>query len=161
MKELAEKDHEKAIFWCQEFLKIFPKSYSMKCILAYTYRCINNYEQACKYLDEAINLKSKNPAAYYIYGEIYFRQEKYHQTINKLRHLDGDFKNLNLINLIVGVSYLFLINYKLALNYFDNVLQNDPDNYICLKYYVYIHEKKGNYLSALEILDKLLSINRD
>src|SRR6266542_4715740 len=146
MKELAEKNHEKAIFWCQEFLKIFPKSYSIRCILAYIYRCINNYEQACKYLDEAINLKPKNQIAQYIYGEIYFRQEKYEQAIIKLEDLNGNFKNLNLI---VGFSYLFCYNYYHALNRYNITLQNNPNNInnlLYFKYYAYIHEKKGNYL---------------
>ncbi len=121
-------------------------------------------KQAYKYLDEAIGLKSKNSVAHYIYGEIYFRQEKYEQVLYKLRYLDGDFKN---INLIIGVSYLFAgyynnyIDYFFASNYFDNVLLNDPNNFLYLKHHAYIHEKKGNYLSALEILDKLLSINQN
>ena len=33
IKELADKNYEKAILSCQEYLKIFPKSYTMKCIL--------------------------------------------------------------------------------------------------------------------------------
>jgi len=155
MKELAEQNYEKAIFWCQKFLKKFPKSYSMRCILAYTYRCVNNYDQAYKYLDEAINLKPKNQIAQHIYGEIYFRQESYGQSIERLRHLDRNFTSLNLM---VGFCHLFCTNYDIALYYFDIVLQNDPKNYPCLKNCAYIHEKKGNYLNALEILDKLLSI---
>ncbi len=30
----------------KEFLNFFPKSYSLRCILACIYMCLNNYEQA-------------------------------------------------------------------------------------------------------------------
>jgi len=63
LKELDGKNYEKAEYWCKEFLKTFSKSYSIRCILAYTFRCLNNYKQAHLYLDEAIGLKRKNPIA--------------------------------------------------------------------------------------------------
>jgi hypothetical protein len=37
----------------------------------YIYRCLNNYEQAHLYLEEAVNLNSKRPIAYFICGEIF------------------------------------------------------------------------------------------
>ena len=36
---------------------MFPKSYSIRCILAYAYRCLNKYDDALFYLKEAINLE--------------------------------------------------------------------------------------------------------
>src|SRR5688572_25562464 len=84
MKELDEKNYEKAEYWCKEFLKTFPKSYSMRCILAYIYRCLNDFKQAHLYLDEAIYLKEKNPTAYFIRGEIFFRQNEYTKATNNL-----------------------------------------------------------------------------
>jgi hypothetical protein len=57
MKELNEKHYLKAESLCKEFLDFFPKSYSLRCILAYIYRCLKNYEQAYSYSKEAINLK--------------------------------------------------------------------------------------------------------
>ena len=38
---------------------------------------------------------------------------------------------------------------------------NDSNNYICLKYCAYIYEIQKEYSKALNILDKLLSINKD
>ena len=52
-KELIEKNYEKAKYWGVEFLKAFPNDYSIKCILAYIYRCFNDYKQAHLYLYEA------------------------------------------------------------------------------------------------------------
>ena len=69
---MEEKNYNTALSACQEFLEIFPKSYTMKCILSYIHRCLNNYKQAHLYLDEAIGLKRKNPIAWYIRGEIFF-----------------------------------------------------------------------------------------
>ncbi|POG79589.1 hypothetical protein GLOIN_2v1472338 [Rhizophagus irregularis DAOM 181602=DAOM 197198] len=85
IKEINEKHYEKAESLCKEFLNFFPKSYSLRCILAYIYRCLNNYEQAHLYLEEAINLNHKKPVAYFIYGEIYFRQNKYNEAIDNLK----------------------------------------------------------------------------
>src|ERR1043166_2022339 len=78
LEELNDKNYEKAALGCKELLKIFPKSYSIRCILAYTYRCFNKYDDALfYYLKEAIDLKEKNPIAWYIRGEIFFRQNDY------------------------------------------------------------------------------------
>ncbi|CAI2174864.1 16799_t:CDS:2 [Funneliformis geosporum] len=159
VSKLSEKNYDQAIFWCQKFLEKFPKSYSMRCILAYTYRFINNYKQAHLYLNEAIRLKPKKQIALYIRGEIYFRQKRYEEAIECLKNEDS--KNLNLI---VGFSYLICGGYHYwyaALRIFNSVLKNDPKNYLCLKYCVYANEKQGHYLNALTILDILLSINKD
>ncbi|PKK57391.1 hypothetical protein RhiirC2_798112, partial [Rhizophagus irregularis] len=67
INEINEKHYKKAESLCKEFLNFFPKSYSLRCILAYIYRCLKNYKQAHFYLKEAINLKPKEPIAYLIY----------------------------------------------------------------------------------------------
>ncbi len=72
IKELSDNNYEKAILRCQEYLKNFPKSYTMRCILAYTYRCLNNYEQALIYLNEAIELKKKIIQLHGIFVEKFF-----------------------------------------------------------------------------------------
>ncbi|POG79546.1 uncharacterized protein OCT59_006390 [Rhizophagus irregularis] len=84
IKELNKKQYEKAESLCKEFLNFFPKSYSLKCILAYIYRCLNNYEQAHLYLNEAINLKPRRPIAYLIRGEILFWQNDYETAVDNL-----------------------------------------------------------------------------
>ncbi|CAB5204154.1 unnamed protein product [Rhizophagus irregularis] len=84
IKELNKKQYEKAESLCKEFLNFFPKSYSLKCILAYIYRCLNNYEQAHLYLNEAINLKPRRPIAYLICGEILFWQNDYETAVDNL-----------------------------------------------------------------------------
>ncbi|PKY55521.1 hypothetical protein RhiirA4_475038, partial [Rhizophagus irregularis] len=66
IKEINEKNYEKAESLCKEFINFFPKSYSLRCILAYIYRCLNNYEQAHLFLKEAIDLNPKRPVAYFI-----------------------------------------------------------------------------------------------
>ena len=84
MKELSEKNYERAEYWFKELLKTFPKSYSIRCILGYTYRCLKKYDEALLYLKEAINLKENNPVAWYICGEIFFRQHNYQKAIDDL-----------------------------------------------------------------------------
>src|SRR5204863_8250740 len=85
LKELNGKHYEKAESLCKEFMNFFPKSYSLRCILAYMYRCLENYEQAHLYLKEAINLKPKEPIAYFIRGEIFFWQREYEEAIYHLK----------------------------------------------------------------------------
>ncbi|CAG8489732.1 550_t:CDS:2 [Funneliformis caledonium] len=164
MKELTGKNYERAIYWCKEFLKKFPKHYCIRCILGYIYRCLYNYEQAHVYLNEAIDIKPKNPIAYYINGEIYYRQRNYSMAIEFiLKSIDYKIK-MNNLNIILGSSYIFGISYKdcynHALNNFNVVLKKDSNHYLSLKNCAFIYRKQEDHQKALEILDKLLTINR-
>ncbi|GET57397.1 hypothetical protein GLOIN_2v1812174 [Rhizophagus irregularis DAOM 181602=DAOM 197198] len=62
---------------------------------------------------------------------------------------------------MIGISYYKNNNNKDALKYFDIVLQNDPNNHLCLKYCAYIYEKKKIFSNTLKMLGKLLSINEE
>ncbi|EXX58129.1 Sti1p [Rhizophagus irregularis DAOM 197198w] len=166
IKEIGEKNYEKAESLCKDFLNFFPKSYSLRCVLAYIYRCLGNYEQAHFYLDEAIKLNGKNSIAWYIHGEMYFRENMYGRVIDYLRYRES---NINKQYIILGNSYLFESenNYKESENYrnkaienFGVALRNYPNNYLCLKNCAYVYEKQENYLNTLEMLDRLLSINK-
>ncbi|GBC07929.1 hypothetical protein RclHR1_00780009 [Rhizophagus clarus] len=161
LKELKGKNYTKAEHCCNEILKIFPKSYSLRCILAYIYRCLNMYEKAHLYLDEAIKLKEKFPIAHFLRGEIFYRQNEYEKAID---HLDKSLSykaKINNLYVISGNSYLFTKKYELALIQYNIALKNDPNYYACLKNCAYSYEKQGDYLNALETLDKLLNINKD
>ncbi|PKK71902.1 hypothetical protein RhiirC2_777850 [Rhizophagus irregularis] len=159
IKELDVRNYKNAEHWCKEFLKTFPASYSMKCILAYTYRCLNNYKQAHLYINEAIKLKGKKSIVWYIRGEIHFRQCNYYDAIRDLKSSINYKAKINNIYMVLGISYHNINNNKVALKNFDIVLQNDSTNYLCLKYCAYIYEKQERYLDTLKMLDKLLSIN--
>ncbi|RGB38008.1 hypothetical protein C1646_779952 [Rhizophagus diaphanus] len=159
IKELNEKRYEKAESLCKEFLNFFPKSYSLRCILAYIYRCLNNYEQAHFYLKEAIDLNPKRPIAYFIRGEIYFKENDYSEAIYNLNQSLGCKAKINNIYIIIGNSYSHYSKYHAAILYYDIALKNDPDNYLCLKNCAYIYGKQKDYLNALMVLDKLLNIN--
>ena len=177
-KGLAERNYEKAEYCCNEFLKTFPRDYSIRCILAYIYRCLNDYNQAHLHLDDAISLRPKNPIAYFIQGEILFREKMYDAAVDALnRSITYEFK-LNNLNLILG-NILFYQEYTLnadvmeqaedvikqkfnsALEKYKIVLQNDPNNYLCLRNCAYIYENQKNFLRALRILKKLLKINEN
>src|SRR3954469_25146064 len=133
----------------------------MRCILAYAYRNLNNYKQSHLYLNEAIKLKITNPIAYYLRGEIYFRQNKYHNAIVDLN--TSVFLKLKVNNLFVILGNIYLVEEQLhrALENYNLVLHNNPNNYICLKLCAYIYYYQGKHSSALEMLDKLLSINQE
>ncbi|PKK67669.1 TPR-like protein [Rhizophagus irregularis] len=162
IKELNEKHYEKAETLCKEFLNLFSKSYSLKCILAYICRYLNNYKQAHFYLEEAIVLNPKRPVAYFIRGEIYFSQSNYSEAIYNLKKSLDCKAKVNNLYIILGNSYLHyscVNHYDMAMEYYDIALKNDPNNYLCLKNCAYIYENQGDYLNALMILDRLLNIN--
>ncbi|GBC18443.2 hypothetical protein GLOIN_2v1812174 [Rhizophagus irregularis DAOM 181602=DAOM 197198] len=109
----------------------------------------------------SIELKGKKPNAWYIRGEIHLRQGNYNDAV---RDLIASIKyNAKIANLymMIGISYYKNNNNKDALKYFDIVLQNDPNNHLCLKYCAYIYEKKKIFSNTLKMLGKLLSINEE
>jgi tetratricopeptide (TPR) repeat protein len=168
IKELNEKHYEKAESLCKDFLNFFPKSYSLRCILAYIYRCLKNYEQAHLYLKEAINLKPKEPIAYLIREEVFFWQNEYKEAANYLeKSVDCKAKIKNL-HIILGNNYLLNNYYEEAEENYNIALKNDPNNYLCLKNCAFSICKKSNYYilynsysNALAKLDKFLNINNE
>ncbi|PKC02216.1 hypothetical protein RhiirA5_454560 [Rhizophagus irregularis] len=168
IKELEEKNYEQAILKCKEYVEKFPKTYTMRCILAYAYRNIHYYEKANLYLNEAIKLKKKNPIAYYIRGEIFFRQGQYELAIFDL-NTSINYKFKNNVSIILGNSYFLKAenqekhqekdnDYNCALKNYNITLKDNPSNYLCLKNCAYIYANQENYLNALDMLNKLLAI---
>ncbi|PKY50801.1 TPR-like protein, partial [Rhizophagus irregularis] len=150
---INEKNYEKAESLCKEFINFFPKSYSLRCILAYIYRCLNNYEQAHLFLKEAIDLNLKRSVAYFICGEIFFRQNKYDEAIDNLKKSIIYKAKINNSYILLGNSYLLCKHYDFISNYYTEAvenyniaLKNDPNNYLCLKNCAYAYEMKRDYL---------------
>jgi tetratricopeptide (TPR) repeat protein len=158
-ESLEEKNYKNSEHLCKEFLKTFPRSYSMRCILAYTYRCLNNYEQAYLYINKAIKLKEKKPIAWFIRGEIQFKQGNYIDAIRDLTSSIYYNAKINNLYTLLGISYYKNNNDVHALKYFDYMLENNPNDYLCLRYCAYIYEKQGKYIDTLKVLNKLLSID--
>jgi tetratricopeptide (TPR) repeat protein len=173
IKELEEKNYGKAVLICKEYLKNFPRSYNMRCILAYAYRNLDSYKLAFFYLNEAIKLKRKNPIAYCIRGEIFFIQNIYEYAIFDLNISISYKLKVNNVYILLGNSNLLegekhqekndytLSCYDRALKNYNIALQNNPNNYLCLKNCAYIYEYQEKYLYTLEMLDKLLNIDHD
>ncbi|GES80193.1 hypothetical protein GLOIN_2v1846730 [Rhizophagus clarus] len=151
------------------FLSILPK---------FTKKQYPIYKNIMKELDEkhyekaetfyAIKLNPKRPVAYFIYGEICFKQSKYDEAINYLEKSLNNKAKINNLYIILGNSYLFrdnyynsyYTNYNNAIKYYNIASIKDPNNYLCLKNHAYSYEKKGDYLNTLKILKKLLNINK-
>ena len=107
--------------------------------------------------------------------EIYFRKNDYENAIDALmKSKEYKFKSNNL-NIILRNSNLFAAEdtktiktisdknkyYSEALRNYKITLQNDPNNYFCLKNCAHFYGLQGNYLKALETLDNLLENNQD
>jgi tetratricopeptide (TPR) repeat protein len=121
-------------------------------------------------LDDAIRLKKGKGGkflAYFISGEIFFRQGKYKEAINDLEDSISYGAKLNKLYIILGNSYFFEAKsyncnngyYLNALKNYEIALRREPDNCMCLKNCAYIYERQKDYSKTLEILRKLLSIN--
>ncbi|PKK66546.1 TPR-like protein, partial [Rhizophagus irregularis] len=135
--------------------------------------CLNNYEQAHLFLKEAIDLNPKRPVAYFICGEIFFRQNEYDKAINYLNKSMRYKKKINNSYILLGNSHL--LRNKLNDGYYDGyyeyrgaaiknyniALKNDPNNYLCLKKCAYAYVIGEDYSSTLNLLDKLLNINKE
>ncbi|CAB4390009.1 unnamed protein product [Rhizophagus irregularis] len=160
MKELEEKNYKNAEHLCKEFLKTFPESYSMRCILAYTYLCLDDYEQAFLYLNQAIKLKEKRSIAWSIRGEINFRQGNYYDAIRDLKSSIKYKTQINNIYIVLGINYCNINCDEDAIKNFKIALKKDSKNSLCLKYCAYIYEKQGKYSDTLMVLNKLLSVNK-
>ncbi|PKC54096.1 TPR-like protein, partial [Rhizophagus irregularis] len=88
-------------------------------------------------------------------------QNKYDEAIDNLKK-SLDYKaKLNNLYIILGNSCLLCNYYFDATRNYNIALKNDPNNYLCLKNCAYSYEKQGDYLNALKILGKLLSINNE
>ncbi|PKC10147.1 TPR-like protein [Rhizophagus irregularis] len=160
MKELEEKNYKNAEHLCKEFLKTFPESYSMRCILAYTYLCLDDYEQAFLYLNQAIKLKEKRSIAWSIRGEIHFGQGNYYDAIRDLKSSIKYKTKINNIYIVLGINYCNINCDEDAIKNFKIALKKDSKNSLCLKYCAYIYEKQGKYSDTLMVLNKLLSVNK-
>ncbi|GBC07944.1 hypothetical protein RclHR1_00780024 [Rhizophagus clarus] len=169
IKELNGKYYHKAEYLCKEFLELFPESYSVRCILAYIYRCLKNYKQAHLYLKEAIELKPKKPIAYFICGEIFILQNEYDKALNNLNVLlEYKIKPSNL-HTIIRNSYFYnysifncnnpIFSYNNALENYNIALKSDPNNNLYLKNCAYIFQKQEDYVNCLRMLNRLLNIN--
>ncbi|CAG8609650.1 17077_t:CDS:2 [Funneliformis caledonium] len=170
IKELTEKNYEIAISKCQEYVNVYHKSYTMKCILAYAYRCLDNYDQALSNLKDAIKLKESNSLAYFIRGEILFRQGYYEYAIQMLEKSKNHNNKSNNLNILLGNSYYSKAEnltydkedfYDKALKSYILALQKDSKNYLCLKYCAHIYKIQEKYLEALEMLEKILKLHQD
>ncbi|RGB34424.1 hypothetical protein C1646_815387 [Rhizophagus diaphanus] len=145
IKVLEEKKYGKAVLICKKYLENFPRSYTMRCILAYAYRNLNSYKLAFLYLNEAIKLKRKNPIAYCTRGEIFFKQNIYEYAIFDLNISISYKLKVNNVYILLGNSNLLeglksqekndytISCYDHALKNYNIALQNNPNNYICLK----------------------------
>ncbi|UZO07238.1 uncharacterized protein OCT59_027531 [Rhizophagus irregularis] len=164
IKEINEKNYEKAESLCKEFINFFPKSYSLRCILAYIYRCLTNYEQTHLFLKEAIDLNPKRSIAYFICGEIFFRQNiyAYAQFLSTLNLLDK-LLNINnedsLVLCYYGEILYKLLQYRKAISYFTKAYTLDPENIHNLNRRAITYYIIKKYDKVLSDLDKIIQLD--
>ncbi|PKC59376.1 TPR-like protein, partial [Rhizophagus irregularis] len=134
--------------------------YSLRCILAYIYRCLNDYEQAYLFLKEAIDLNPKRPVAYFICGEMFFRQNKYDEAIDNLNMSINQKAKINNLYILLGNSYLLRDNLNLnTLNLLDKLLNLNKEDSLVLCYYGEILYNMTQYRKAISYFTKAYTID--
>ncbi|PKC50786.1 hypothetical protein RhiirA1_485351, partial [Rhizophagus irregularis] len=98
---------------------------------------------------------------------IFFRQNKYCEAKESIKKSLEYKAKINNLYILLGNSYLlrnyhnYGDDYTEAIENYNIALRNDPNNYLCLKNCAYSYEKKGDYINTLNLLDKLLNINKE
>ncbi|GBC32166.2 hypothetical protein GLOIN_2v1846730 [Rhizophagus irregularis DAOM 181602=DAOM 197198] len=94
-------------------------------------------------------------------------QSKYDEAIGNIKKSLELKSKINNLYILLGNSHLLrkysngYIDYTEAIENCNIALKNDPNNYLCLKNCAYSYEKEGDYSNTLNLLDKLLNINKD
>ncbi|GBC18336.2 hypothetical protein GLOIN_2v1869728 [Rhizophagus irregularis DAOM 181602=DAOM 197198] len=106
-------------------------------------------ENSDQIYDKAINLKPKEPIAYLICGEIFFWQGDYDKAVDNLKISINYKVKINNSYIIIGNSYLFKGYYYYSIENYNIALENNPNNYSCLKNSAYSYEKRRGYLKDI------------
>jgi serine/threonine-protein kinase len=119
-----------------------------------------NWREAEKAFKRAIELKPDYPAAHYWYSSllgITHREKEALIESEKAKELDP-LSPLYVSNL--GRAYYRLRDYDRAIEYFTKVLEEKPDSASAMYILSYVYFQKGRYQEAIQLLERLSSVNK-
>jgi len=119
---------------------------------------IRDYKKAVAYLDKVMKLDEFQPKAYFFRGVVLLENgDTLHSIRNFQKAIDVDQDYFD-AHLQLGLLYADKKN-KLAVEYFNNALNLDPDNTEVNYYLALFYQETGEYEKALSIYETLLKLN--
>jgi tetratricopeptide (TPR) repeat protein len=139
------KNHEEAIKWFKEAIKIDPHNVSVYNGIGECYQQQGNYEEAIKWFKEAIKLNPAHSNSYSGLGWTYKEQKNYEEAIKWFKEgiRAGPFNALNYYGISEMRSYMRKEEYSKIINL------------------LYISAKRDPYLSNYNMIFKNKNHNRD
>ncbi len=120
----------------------------------------DDFDNAEKYLKEAININPEHKSANGRLGIVYRQQERYTEALEKLS-MQIMIKPGLVYYLNRGIIHRFFENYKSAISDFKNALEIDPSNSYCYSRIGMIYEYHRNFKEALESYDNAIKYADD
>ncbi|RIA88699.1 hypothetical protein C1645_774371 [Glomus cerebriforme] len=161
LKALNSKQYEETVLWLTCLLQHYPSSYSARCDRAFINSLLRKYHLALEDLNIAIGLKTKNPHAWNLRGDIFRRISYYNDALldlNKALQLTPN----NIISYgIRGALFYEMKRFNESLNDLNYSLQESPKNEFCLGFRGATLVKLGLNDDALSDFNKALEINPD
>ena len=118
----------------------------------------NEYNKAIKYIDKAMKIDDLNPKSYFLRGQVMLETgDTIHAIKNfqKTLEVEQDFFDAHYQ---LGLLYLGKKN-KLAVDYFNNALNIDPNSIEARYYLGMYYQETGDYDKAISIYETILEKN--
>lgn len=129
-------------------------------ILAYNYERLEENDKAYELYEKALELEPNHHIAYGRLGIIQKNKGNYNDAIDKLnKQLDINPHPFYFVHR--GLIHQYLLNYKSALEDYEEALKYEPDNTFCLMRIGVIYERHREFDKALDYFDRALALFQD
>ena len=160
---VKDNDPKSAKEYFYKIMEIKPELKESSDILYYYAKiCImnNNFDEALKYILNAVELRPDENLYYLELGKIYLYKNDFLKSVNALEYAIGEDENLN----SECYNYLGLANYKRrnfenALLYFNKAYNINPNSLIYLNNLALTHKSLNNKEEYEQLINKITSLD--
>lgn len=120
-----------------------------------------DYDAALEQFRTAEIIDPEDPVVAFNIGILYAKKAMYREAVVKLDFLlkkEFTYVDLLIVRRVLAYVYCMTESFEKAESVLDEIFKIKPDDRVSLSLLGYIREKKGNYPGALEIFEKLDSI---
>lgn len=153
-------DDERALFYEYESVKLYPELLSGHIINLFNMgrydELIDKFEENKDQLLDELN----SPYFNFIIGASYNRLERYYDSLKYL-YKSNQLDENNDIKLLIAKNYFLLHDYKMAHKFLLSILKTDKNNIIALRYIGECLLYMGNFIEAIDYLNKALIIDKE
>lgn len=132
-KSMAQ--YSKAIALWERFYATEPNNITVLTSLADSYRKINDFSQSKRYYEKVLQLDPSNSYALIGLARLYFSEKDYDTSIhylNTILSITSDTKTKIRVLTSMGNCYRKMKTFNLAIDYFKQALQIEPENFYAL-----------------------------